>query len=259
VWSQERPLCSKRESAFPAVIERARRDSRKRIIYAKKLSRLLKKLGRECKLSRKKFYLLEEKLSRIPGHLRHLRLLQLQIVQEHPNLSPEQFLRAYNEGSVDDDHFLYPQSFKLSVTGERSSVRLDQRGRPNHPSALLASQPIDQGEFGRAFQGVLRVLKIRPRPFYNVRHTFISVALTIGCNQKWIAEQTGTSIAMIQDHYGRYIRDDGDALLRAYVEQPKLEAIEEKTGTFAETFSSETSNYWNIVVVPTGIEPVFPT
>ena len=32
------------------------------------------------------------------------------------------------------------------------------------------------------------------------------------CNQKWIAEQTGTSIAMIQDHYGQYIRDDGDAL-----------------------------------------------
>ncbi len=32
--------------------------------------------------------------------------------------------------------------------------------------------------------------------------------------------------AMIQDHYGQYIRDDGDALLRAYVEQPKLDAIE---------------------------------
>ena len=78
-------------------------------------------------------------------------------------------------------------------------------------------QPIDQGEFGRAFQGVLRVLEIRHRPFYNIRHTFISVALTIGCNQKWIAEQTGTSIAMIQDHYGKYICDDGDALLRAYV------------------------------------------
>jgi integrase len=76
--------------------------------------------------------------------------------------------------------------------------------------------PIDQSEFARGFQAVLRVLKIRPRPFYNTRHTFISIALTLGCNQKWIAEQTGTSIAMIQEHYGRYIRDDGDALLRAY-------------------------------------------
>jgi len=120
-------------------------------------------------------------------------------------------------------------------------------------------QPIEQGEFGRAFQGVLRVLKIRPRPFYNVRHTFISVALTIGCNQKWIAEQTGTSIAMIQDHYGRYIRDDGDALLRAYVEQPKLNVIEAKTGTFAGTFWSVSDKYLKPLVVPTGIEPVFPT
>jgi integrase len=74
-----------------------------------------------------------------------------------------------------------------------------------------------------AFNPVLRVLKIRPRPFYNLRHTFISVALTLGSNPKWIAEQTGTSVAMIQEHYGKYIRDDGDALLRAYVEKPKLE------------------------------------
>ena len=98
-------------------------------------------------------------------------------------------------------------------------------------------KPIDQSEFARGFQAVLRVLKIRQRPFYNTRHTFISIALTLGCNQKWIAEQTGTSIAMIQEHYGKYIRDDGDALLRAYVTKPKLAAIEQKTGTFGGTFS----------------------
>jgi hypothetical protein len=50
--------------------------------------------------------------------------------------------------------------------------------------------------------------------------------LTLGSNQKWIAEQTGASIAMIQEHYGKYICDDGDALLRAYVEKPKLAAVE---------------------------------
>ncbi len=88
-------------------------------------------------------------------------------------------------------------------------------------SPMVKANPIDQSEFARGFQAVLRVLKVRPRPFYNTRHTFISVALTLGCNQKWIAEQTGTSIAMIQEHYGKYIRDDGDALLRAYVVQPK--------------------------------------
>ena len=118
-------------------------------------------------------------------------------------------------------------------------------------------KPIDQSEFNRcSFQPVLRVLKIRPRPFYNLRHTFISVALTLGCNQKWIAEQTGTSVQMIQEHYGKFIRDDGDALLRAYVEKPKLDAKEQKTGTFAGTFSRSASNYANSMASPTGFEPV---
>src|SRR5262245_60272314 len=50
---------------------------------------------------------------------------------------------------------------------------------------------------------------------------------------------------MIQEHYGKYIRDDGAALLRAYVEQPKQHAKERKTGTFGGNFSGKNSNYWN--------------
>jgi hypothetical protein len=48
-----------------------------------------------------------------------------------------------------------------------------------------------------------------------------SVALTLGCNPKWIAEQIATSLAMIQQNYGKYIRDDGDAVLWAYLERPE--------------------------------------
>ena len=129
------------------------------------------------------------------------------------------------------------------------------------------ARPVDQNEFGRKFGDVLRVLEIRPRRFYNTRHTYISVALTLGCNQKWIAEQTGTSIAMIQQNYGRYIRDDGDALLRAYVSdmlsaplaEQEPEANEEETETFAETLLNKSVNYAGNLVVPTGIEPVLPT
>jgi integrase len=117
-------------------------------------------------------------------------------------------------------------------------------------------KPIDQSEFARGFQAVLRVLKLRPRPFYNLRHTFISIALTLGCNQKWIAEQTGTSVQMIQEHYGKYIRDDGDVLLRAYLGSPKQWAIEQKTETFPETFSRGVSNFVNNLASPTGFEPV---
>jgi len=119
-------------------------------------------------------------------------------------------------------------------------------------------RPIDQSEFARGFQDVLRVLKIRPRPFYNTRHTFISVALTLGCNPKWIAEQTGTSLIMIQQNYGKYIRDDGDALLRAYVQTPKTNVVDEETETFGETFSDEGAKYAGFVASPTGFEPVLP-
>jgi integrase len=123
--------------------------------------------------------------------------------------------------------------------------------------------PIDQAEFGRGFQGVLRAVSIRPRPFYNTRHTYISVALTLGCNIKWIAEQCGTSVEMIQENYGKYIRSDGDAPILAYLSQPvetKHEGEnEEKSETFGETFSDEKTNHAGTLVVPTGFEPVLPT
>ncbi|MDP6559761.1 MAG: hypothetical protein QF619_06540 [Candidatus Binatia bacterium] len=57
------------------------------------------------------------------------------------------------------------------------------------------------------------------------------MALSAGVNIKWLAEQCGTSVAMIEQHYGRYIKDDGDAPLRAI--------LGAETVTFAETFSSE--------------------
>jgi len=77
----------------------------------------------------------------------------------------------------------------------------------------------------------LRALGTKPRKFYATKHTYISVALSAGCNLKWLAEQCGTSVAMIEKHYGRYIKDDGDAPLRAI--------LEAQTVTFAETFLSE--------------------
>lgn len=77
----------------------------------------------------------------------------------------------------------------------------------------------------------IRALGIKPRKFYATKHTYISVALSAGCNIKWLAEQCGTSVAMIEKHYGRYIKDDGDAPLRAI--------LGAETVTFAETFLSE--------------------
>ena len=67
---------------------------------------------------------------------------------------------------------------------------------------------------------------------------------------------------MLQQSYGKYIRDDGDALLRGYVmrsQEQETRANEEETETFAETFLDESVNYAGNMVVPTGIEPVLPT
>jgi integrase len=51
---------------------------------------------------------------------------------------------------------------------------------------------------------------VRERKPYSTRHTFISAALTNGGNIKWLAEYCGTSVAMIEKHYGKYIRGDVD-------------------------------------------------
>ena len=56
----------------------------------------------------------------------------------------------------------------------------------------------------------LRALGIKERKPYATRHTFISVGLSNGVNIKWLAEYCGTSVAMIEKHYGRYLRSDSD-------------------------------------------------
>jgi hypothetical protein len=54
------------------------------------------------------------------------------------------------------------------------------------------------------------------------------VALSHGVNIKWLAEQCGTSVEMIERNYGKHIRDDGDAPLRVL--------LEAQTETMTETF-----------------------
>jgi len=55
-------------------------------------------------------------------------------------------------------------------------------------------------------------------------------------------------------NYGKYIRDDGDALLRNYVESAKTDH-KEQTETLDETLSDEGAKYAGIVASPTGFEP----
>jgi hypothetical protein len=79
----------------------------------------------------------------------------------------------------------------------------------------------------------LRAKKLRVRKPYTMRHTFISVGLTNGVNIKWLADYCGTSVAMIEKHYGNYIRGDADEQLARLVgarTENLGETVEEKTG-----------------------------
>ena len=61
----------------------------------------------------------------------------------------------------------------------------------------------------------LRAKKMGPQKRYTMRHTFISVGLTRGVKIKWLAEYCGTSVAMIEKHYGKYLGGDSEEQLKA--------------------------------------------
>ncbi len=54
---------------------------------------------------------------------------------------------------------------------------------------------------------MLRKLKIRPRPFYNTRHSYASFMLSIGAKMNFISAQTGDREETLKKHYARYIGD----------------------------------------------------
>lgn len=77
-------------------------------------------------------------------------------------------------------------------------------------------RPINEDKWRKKYwYRALRACGIRPRKFYATRHTFISLALSQGLNIKWIAEYCGTSVAMIEKHYGRYINSDSRTAIPA--------------------------------------------
>ena len=68
-------------------------------------------------------------------------------------------------------------------------------------------------------------------PSTGTRPTFIAIGLSQGLNIKWLADYCGTSVAMIEKHYGRYINSDSEEQLKRL--------FEGQTGTFAETLAEE--------------------
>jgi len=81
--------------------------------------------------------------------------------------------------------------------------------RPLHPKAddfvftTVTGATLDEVNFyNREWIAALRSTSVRPRGFYNCRHTYISAMKSLGIDLVFIARQTGTSLEMILKHYG---------------------------------------------------------
>jgi len=70
--------------------------------------------------------------------------------------------------------------------------------------------PLDEERFvEKHWRPAIRKTKVRPRKFYATRHTFISLTLMGGVvNIKRVADYCGTSVAMVEKHYARWMADD---------------------------------------------------
>ena len=66
--------------------------------------------------------------------------------------------------------------------------------------------PIDESNFyKREWLPMLRKLQIRPRPFYNTRHSYASFMLSIGAKMSFISAQTGDREETLKKHYAKYL------------------------------------------------------
>lgn len=80
-------------------------------------------------------------------------------------------------------------------TGRRKYVFSDSKGRPLSQEWLAK----------RVWNPTLRKIGVSARGQYNIRDTFISLALSAGEDPGWVAEVCGTSEPMIFRHYRRWM------------------------------------------------------
>ena len=75
------------------------------------------------------------------------------------------------------------------------------------PKRGTARRPTTGKQKGMWFR-CLRSLGIRPRKAYSTWHTLIAWLLSSGTNLKGLAKYCGTSVQMIEQSCGRYVRSD---------------------------------------------------
>lgn len=99
-------------------------------------------------------------------------------------------------------------------------------------------EPIDQARMAQVeWATMLRRTKLRARrrALYAPRHTFMSIAVSLGANFLWLATYCGTSARMIERHYARYLDSSGGDQLatletEAQKSQPARGQVPDKSG-----------------------------
>lgn len=112
-------------------------------------------------------------------------------------------------------------------TGARTAYLSDQavaffkaQAKDKLPAAWLL--PKDDGEqwgrdhHQRPFRKAAKAAQLpREAVFYSLRHYTISKALMAGVQPQVVAENTGTSLRMIEQHYGKFLKADRRAMFNA--------------------------------------------
>jgi integrase len=88
------------------------------------------------------------------------------------------------------------------------------------PGAALLSSPDGahwkKSMHQRPFQSAVKKAKLpRDTVYYSLRHFYISKALIAGVNVQVLAENCGTSVRMIEAHYGKFMKADRRRMLDA--------------------------------------------
>lgn len=119
----------------------------------------------------------------------------------------------------DEDRTKTPKS-KRVVRLHATTVEVLQAAWPIHaqPTDYVFTTPtgvpINENNFyKRVWLPTLRRLKIRERPFYNCRHSYISYLLSIGKALAFVSAQTGHSIRTLEKHYKKYLPQESDLVL----------------------------------------------
>jgi integrase len=111
----------------------------------------------------------------------------------------------------------------ITLPPEVNQVLRDKRARSAAPLAVRPDDflfttphgnPVDEDRFvAQHWHKALRATGVRPRKFHATRHTFMSIAVgTPGISLKWLADYCGTSVAMIEKHYSRWMHGDAGQL-----------------------------------------------